>query len=189
MQEALRRDLPALHAAFSAFNSWLDEDWGFDRGDGRLYAAPMITLADPQLAEAEVSRVLDAGARVLVTVPGPVPDGAEGYVSPAHPKFDRVWGLIAEAGVPMVLHAGLSGVSHYGKFWRTSEPGQGGGGGFEGFKHASFPLVAFAAALIAFRGCPLCWLMGMSQLIAAKAQGKPTDGLCLDGSCALPKKG
>jgi predicted TIM-barrel fold metal-dependent hydrolase len=144
MQEALRRDLPALHAAFSAFNSWLDEDWGFDRGDGRLYAAPMITLADPQLAEAEVSRVLDAGARVLVTVPGPVPDGAEGYVSPAHPKFDRVWGLIAEAGVPMVLHAGLSGVSHYGKFWRTSEPGQGGGGGFEGFKHASFPLVAFA---------------------------------------------
>jgi predicted TIM-barrel fold metal-dependent hydrolase len=144
MQEALRRDLPALHAAYSAFNSWLDDDWGFDRGDGRLYAAPMITLADPELAEAEVKRVLDAGARVLVTIPGPVPDGAEGYVSPAHPRFDRVWGLLSEAGVPMVLHAGLSGVSHYGKFWRTTDPGAGGGGGFEGFKHASFPLVAFA---------------------------------------------
>ncbi|HRW37307.1 MAG: amidohydrolase family protein [Acidimicrobiales bacterium] len=144
MQEALRRDLPALHAAFAAFNTWLDEDWGFDRGDGKLYAAPMITLADPALAEAEVQRVLDAGARVLVTIPGPVPDGAEGYVSPAHPKFDRVWGLVAEAGVPMVLHAGLSGVSHYGRFWRNTEPGEGGGGGFEGFKHAAFPLVAFA---------------------------------------------
>ena len=46
MQEALRRDVPALHAAFEAFNRWLDDDWGFDRGDGRLYAAPMITLAD-----------------------------------------------------------------------------------------------------------------------------------------------
>ena len=47
MQEALKRDVPALHAAFRAFNDWLDDDWGFDRGDGRLYAAPMITLADP----------------------------------------------------------------------------------------------------------------------------------------------
>jgi hypothetical protein len=58
-----------------------------------------------------------------------------------------------------------------------------------GALHPLLPLVAFAAALIAFRGCPLCWLMGMSQLIAAKAQGKPTDGICIDGSCALPKKG
>ena len=41
----------------------------------------------------------------------------------------------------MVLHAGLSGVSHYGRFWRTGAPS--GGGGFEGFKHAAFPLVAF----------------------------------------------
>ncbi len=49
MQEALKRDVPALHAAFKAFNEWLDDDWGFDKGDGRMYAAPMITLADPTL--------------------------------------------------------------------------------------------------------------------------------------------
>ena len=30
MQEALKRDVPALHAAFRAFNEWLDDDWGFD---------------------------------------------------------------------------------------------------------------------------------------------------------------
>jgi len=142
MQEALRRDVPALHAAFEAFNRWLDEDWGFDRGDGRLYAAPVITFADPDAAEAELRRVLDAGARVLVTIPGPIPDGGDGYVSPGHPKFDGVWGLIAEAGVPLVLHAGLSGVTHYGRFWRSGATG--GEGGFEGFKHAAFPLVAFA---------------------------------------------
>jgi predicted TIM-barrel fold metal-dependent hydrolase len=141
MQEALRRDVPALHAAFEAFNRWLDDDWGFDGGDGRLYAAPMITLADPQRAAAEVSRVLDAGARILVTIPGPVPDGDDGYVSPGHPKFDPVWAQLDEAGVPMALHAGLSGVGHYGRFWKTG--GEGGGGGFEAFKHAAFPLVAF----------------------------------------------
>lgn len=142
MQEALKRDLKALHAAFAAFNTWLDEDWGFDRGDGRLFAAPMIALADPDLAAAEVERVLGLGARILVTVPGPVPDGADGYTSPGHPKLDKVWGLIAEAGVPMAFHAGLSGVSHYGSFWRTG--GGGGGGGFSAFSHSVFPMVAFA---------------------------------------------
>jgi predicted TIM-barrel fold metal-dependent hydrolase len=141
MQEALKRDLPALHAAFTAFNRWLDEDWGFDRGDGRLYAAPMITFADPDLAAAEVARVLAAGARILVATPGPVPDGDDGYESPGHARYDRVWGLIAEAGVPLALHAGLSGVASYGRVWRT---GGGGGGGFEAFRHAAFPLVAFA---------------------------------------------
>lgn len=141
MQEALRRDPPALHAAFEAFNRWLDEDWGFDRGDGRLYAAPMITLADADLATAEVARVLEAGARILVMVPGPVPEG-DGYVSPGHPKFDPVWSLLDEAGVPMALHAGLSGVSAYGRFWGTGQ--SSGSGGFEGFKHATFPLVAFS---------------------------------------------
>jgi predicted TIM-barrel fold metal-dependent hydrolase len=139
MQEALRHDVPALHAAFTAFNKWLDDDWGYDRGDGRLYAAPMLTLADPELAAAEVRRVLEAGARIVVMIPGPVPDG-DGYVSPGHPKFDPVWAQLNEAGIPVALHAGLSGVSHYGRFWKS---GGEGGGGFEGFKHAAFPLVAF----------------------------------------------
>jgi predicted TIM-barrel fold metal-dependent hydrolase len=142
MQEALRHDVPALHAAFTAFNRWLDEDWGFDRGDGRLYAAPMVTFADPDRAAAEVARVLDAGARILVAVPGPVPDGDDGYESPGHPRYDLVWGLIAEAGVPLALHAGLSGVSRYGRVWRTGD--EGGGGGFTAFRHAAFPLVAFS---------------------------------------------
>jgi predicted TIM-barrel fold metal-dependent hydrolase len=144
MQEALKHDIGALHAAFRAFNDWLDEDWGFDRGDGRLYAAPVITLADAEAAAEEVDRVLAKGARILVTIPGPVPSG-DGYVSPGHPKFDPVWARIAEAGVPMAFHAGLSGVNEYGKVWRTTEPGRsGGGGGFSAFQHAVFPMVAFA---------------------------------------------
>lgn len=53
--------------------------------------------------------------------------------------------------------------------------------------HPLLTLAAFAASLIALRGCPLCWLTGMIQLVSAKLQGKPTDGLCIDGSCALPR--
>jgi predicted TIM-barrel fold metal-dependent hydrolase len=104
----------------------------------------VITLADPDSAAEEVDRVLTKGARILVTIPGPVPSG-DGYVSPGHPKFDPVWARIAEAGVPMAFHAGLSGVNEYGKVWRTTEPGRsGGGGGFSAFQHAVFPMVAFA---------------------------------------------
>ena len=88
-----------------------------------------------------MARVLDAGARILVAIPGPVPDvHGDGYVSPGHPRFDPVWRLLDEAGVPLALHAGLSGVQRYGSLWGT---GGEGGGGFEGFKHAAFPLVAF----------------------------------------------
>jgi predicted TIM-barrel fold metal-dependent hydrolase len=141
MQEALKHDVPALHAAFAAFNKWLDDDWGYDRGDGRLYAAPMIALSDPELAAQEVDRVLAAGARIMVMIPGPVPDGDSGYVSPGHPKFDPIWARIAESGVPLALHAGLSGVSQYGKLWRAG--GDTGGGGFSAFQHAVFPMVAF----------------------------------------------
>ena len=39
-----------------------------------------------------------AGARILVAIPGPVPDGDDGYVSPGHPKFDPVWGLHRRVG-------------------------------------------------------------------------------------------
>jgi predicted TIM-barrel fold metal-dependent hydrolase len=140
MQEALRHDIPALHAAFEAFNRWLDDDWGFDRGDGRLYAAPMITLADADKAAAEVRRVLDAGARILVMIPGPVPHG-DGFVSPGHTMFDPVWAQINEAGIPLAFHAGLSGVGQYGKLWRTGDTG--GTGGFSAFQHSVFPMVAF----------------------------------------------
>ncbi len=135
MEEALKRDIPALHAALTAFNRWLDEDWGFDY-QGRLFAAPHIALADPELAAAEVDRVLAAGARLLVMTPGPVPTGT-GYQSPGMADYDPVWSRINEAGIPVAIHAGLSGVAQYGKVWEA------GKGQFEGFKHSVFPIVAF----------------------------------------------
>jgi hypothetical protein len=142
MQEALKRDIPALHAAFTAFNTWLDEDWGFDRGDGRIYAVPFLTMADPTLAVDELERVLGLGARMVCTVPGPIPT-AHGYQSPGMHDYDPIWARLEEAGVPLAVHAGLGGTAQYGKIW---EPPRGQ---FEGFRHSPFPVVAFADRTIA----------------------------------------
>jgi hypothetical protein len=38
-------------------------------------------------------------------------------------------------------------------------------------------------ALIALRGCPMCWTVGLIQTVAAKLAGRSSDA-CSDGSCA-----
>ena len=53
VEQALRFDIPATMATLRAFNRWLEEDWRFAY-DGRLIAAPMLSLADPDAAVAEV---------------------------------------------------------------------------------------------------------------------------------------
>ena len=60
-----------LHAAFHAFNRWLDDDWGFDYQD-RIFAAPYFTLLDPDRAVAELEWALEHGAAVIVMRAGPV---------------------------------------------------------------------------------------------------------------------
>ena len=52
--------------------------------------------------------------------------------------------------------------------------------------HPWLPLAALPIALVALRGCPMCWTVGLAQTVFAKLRGKSTKGLCLDGSCALP---
>jgi hypothetical protein len=47
-------------------------------------------------------------------------------------------------------------------------------------------LVAFPAALVLWRGCPTCWLVGLGQTVTAVLQGKePPPNICTDGSCAV----
>ena len=47
------------------------------------------------------------------------------------------------------------------------------------------PILLVPISLFAFKGCPLCWTLGLGETLLAKLRGKPTDGLCTDGSCAL----
>ncbi len=111
-EEPLAHDPWAVCRLFEAFNRWLLDDWGFDVG-GRIFAAPYLTLADPAWAATELRWALDRGARCIVMRPA-APTTAQGRVSPFDPVFDGFWGLADDAGVPVVLHAGDSGISSNG---------------------------------------------------------------------------
>jgi predicted TIM-barrel fold metal-dependent hydrolase len=115
MESALARDRDALLTAFRAFNRWLLEDWTFDYR-GRLFAAPYLTLADPQWAVEELEFVLDHGARVINMRPGPVEDPA-GNRSLGHRRHDPFWARVDEAGVTVCFHAGDAGYGFMLEAW------------------------------------------------------------------------
>ncbi len=125
VEEALKHDIDATMASVHAFNLWLDEDWGFDRPDHRIIAAPIISLADPVKALEEVDFVLARGAKLVLVRPAPVP----GLVKPrslGDRSHDPVWARLAEAGVPVGFHLSDSGYLHIAATW-------GGKATFEGF--------------------------------------------------------
>src|ERR1700719_284010 len=116
VEEALKHDIEATMASVHAFNLWLDEDWGFDRPDGRIISAPIISLADPVKAVEEVEFVLERGAKMVLVRPAPVP----GVVKPrslGDPLHDPVWAALAEAGVPVGFHLSDSGYLQIAGMW------------------------------------------------------------------------
>ena len=105
--EGLMSENPRMaYKVFSAFNSWLDEDWGFAYQD-RIYAAAYVPVLDPAGAVAELDRVLERGARVVTLRPGP----ANGR-SPADPIWDPFWSRINEAKILVAYH-GYAGPDQY----------------------------------------------------------------------------
>jgi predicted TIM-barrel fold metal-dependent hydrolase len=119
VEEALRNDVPAMHATLRAFNRWLDDDWGFAYQD-RLFSVPLIALSDPQEASREVEWCLSRGARMLHLRPSPVPTES-GYRSPGDAIFDPVWARIDEARVPVAMHLGDSGYQRWNARWGEAE--------------------------------------------------------------------
>ena len=132
MQQSLLHDRPAMVAAFSGFNRWLEEDWGFAYQD-KIFAAPMLTLTDVDAAVAEVNWCVEHGARMMCMVPGPVPT-EHGSISPAWPIFDPVWKRIEEAGIVIGFHGGDSGTSAFLGQWQPT-------GEMEAFKATTFGVV------------------------------------------------
>jgi predicted TIM-barrel fold metal-dependent hydrolase len=125
VEEALKRDVDATMASVHAFNLWLDEDWGFDRPDHRIIAAPIISLADPAKAVDELDSVLARGAKLVLVRPAPVP----GVVKPrslGDPSHDPFWARLAEVGVPVGFHLSDSGYLQVAGMW-------GGKSTFEAF--------------------------------------------------------
>jgi predicted TIM-barrel fold metal-dependent hydrolase len=115
METALEHDPEALTAAFTAFNRWLLEDWGYNHRD-RIYGAPYITLADPDHAVAELEHALDNDARVVLMRPGPVAVPG-GRTTPGDPRHDAFWSLLDESGITLVIHGGDSSYATYEQLW------------------------------------------------------------------------
>jgi predicted TIM-barrel fold metal-dependent hydrolase len=118
LEVAFQPDIDAGLTTFSAFNRWLEEDWGFAYKD-RIFAAPIISLSDLNWAVKELEWCLDHGARVLTMRNGPVYTPS-GTCSPADPRFDPFWARVEEAGVVIAPHAGDDGYDFLADMW---EPG------------------------------------------------------------------
>jgi predicted TIM-barrel fold metal-dependent hydrolase len=116
VEEGLRGDVEATMASLSAFNQWLEEDWGFDY-QGRIVAAPMVSFADPQAATAEVESLIERGVRIVHVRPAPVPGPENTGRSLGHKSHDPVWARLAEASIPVAFHLGDSGYNRL-----TAEP-------------------------------------------------------------------
>jgi predicted TIM-barrel fold metal-dependent hydrolase len=101
--EPAHRDV--LYPTVRAFNRWLEEDWGYGT-EGRIYGAPLISLADVGQGVAELDRLIALGSRFVCLMAGPI-DGR----SPGDPFFDPFWARCAEAGINVVFHIGSTSVS------------------------------------------------------------------------------
>jgi predicted TIM-barrel fold metal-dependent hydrolase len=143
IEEALRDDPEACAKVFTAFNRWLNEDWGF-RFDDRIIAAPYVPFLDPVAAHAELRAVLDQGAAV------PAPGG---YRSPFDPAYDPFWALAEESGVIVATHAGLDGYDVLVQMW---EPG---GAESSLFRSPLRGVLTKARAVSDFYGAALCHLL------------------------------
>ncbi|MEZ4331378.1 MAG: amidohydrolase family protein [Myxococcota bacterium] len=105
-------DRDALIANVRAFNRFIEDDWGYAYRD-RIFALPLITLADRDGAIAELERVAALGARGFILRPGPIYGR-----SPADPWFDPFWARAEEAGLLVALHIGVSGYTDFfGRAW------------------------------------------------------------------------
>jgi len=105
-EEKLTHDTEALCTLFSAFNRWLEEDWGLSCG--RIFAAPYISLADVKWACSELEWALERDARIVVMRPAAART-ADGPRAPGSTCFDPFWARAAEAGITVVIHTGNSG--------------------------------------------------------------------------------
>jgi predicted TIM-barrel fold metal-dependent hydrolase len=125
-EELLKHDVGAVTLTFTAFNRWLDEDWGCNYRD-RIFAAPYVSLCDTAWAISELEWALDRGARCVVMRPAAA-FTADGPRPVSDPAFDAFWARVQEAGITVVVHAGDSGYSSNGYAHDGFSAGFAGGG-------------------------------------------------------------
>jgi hypothetical protein len=136
VEEALAHDIPATVASLRAFNRWLEDDWGFG-ADGRVIAVPMISLAHPEAAAAEVDDLAGRGARMIHIRPAPVPGSRGSSRSLGDPLHDIVWERLQAHDIPVGFHLGDSGYNRFASAW----------GGPERSSRSASPTISAASSL------------------------------------------
>jgi predicted TIM-barrel fold metal-dependent hydrolase len=111
-EELLKDDIEAVTHMCTAFNRWVEDDWGCNYRD-RIYGSPYISLCDVDWAVRELEWALEHDARTVVLRPA-APHTAVGQRPPGDPMFDPFWARVNEAGITVVVHAGDSGYSSQG---------------------------------------------------------------------------
>lgn len=94
-------DVDALYASVRALNRAMAD---FCSADPRLLAVGFVPFDDPARAAAEARAAVELGCAAVM-----VPTSAPPTCSPTHPDYDGVWGALAEAEVPFVVHIGGGG--------------------------------------------------------------------------------
>lgn len=132
IEERMGHDHDLMAAVMHSLAEWTRDEWGFAR-DGRIFAVPMISLADVGHAVKELEWALASGARAVGIRPAPVP-GYRGTKSPAAAEFDAFWARVAEAGIFACMHSSDSGYDRFDQMWA-------GGREYEPFKPDAFRAV------------------------------------------------
>jgi predicted TIM-barrel fold metal-dependent hydrolase len=115
LEERMRDDPELTHAAIHSLNEWLYEEWSFNY-EGRIFAAPIITLPIVDKAIEELEWVVERGAKTVLIRPAPVP-AYGGSRSFAFEEFDPFWRAVVDADVLVSMHASDSGYSRYQSDW------------------------------------------------------------------------
>ena len=115
IEEATGEDVDLTMDLLWSFNRWLEEDWGFAYQD-RLFATPVISLADVDESVRMLEWALERGCRAIMVRPSPVPTRV-GMRSPADPMFDPFWARCQEAQVLVCGHLSATGYHRYSGDW------------------------------------------------------------------------
>jgi len=91
-------DVDLLYGGTTAHNRAITD---FCSDDERLVPVASVPLADPERTERAVDEALELGAGAVL-----VPSAPPKETSPTHPRWDGLWGRLADAGVPFVTHVG-----------------------------------------------------------------------------------
>lgn len=98
MAEPFLDGIDPLYDNFRSFNTWINEDWGFNYKD-TIYAPAILSLRDLDHAIDELEHVIAAGAKFVILPAGP----AYGR-SPGDPYFDPFWVRVNEAKLVVCYH-------------------------------------------------------------------------------------